>query len=596
MKMNITDKKIRQNGTGRRSDFCQSEETVPADFVMEKKNVFVFRNQSRLHRELLSGATPWLLLLLFVFVVTLNFGCSSVQRKKYIVAGPVVAEKVHSFEDYWEDQGPFKPDDPNLPLRRGKAGIIRFFKEGNNTKSVNIDGSLTVYVFEGTSEGVQLTKPIAKTVYSAEQLEKQRKYDKKIGYSYHIWLDLGEMDQPEEDISILSVFTDTKSKEQTTSKVIRTTIYGNPEKGQAASKRKKEKLFTDDQWKKKIKAELAEKSGRSNAESVHDTPENRTITTIDLSDQEVRRFKNEVPAGNNSQTATDRRESLREYLQWQEKQRDHQYDMEQKKKAELAKETGNVSNRSNNALMMNNPAMGASLVSGNIGNRLPAASMRSNSSIIPPNIQADRSQNVMNSSAISQPVLDQNGTLNQYSVNQNADQNRDQNSAISNNRYPVRQTSYSGTTDNNASYNSGSNNGGSYNGGFNNDNGTSYGGSSYGSSSYKNGFQNQSSAGVQMLPVNQAITSSSHYPAQGGNGRSTRYSINDVQQLLSQQGSETGARGLIRQSQAGSQSAQPLAPGKGFLQSPQQDRLNELFQKESGNSLQTEVLLSPATR
>ena len=618
MKMNKNDKQIKQNGPHQRSKNYLDEEVVPAGFAAGRKDAFAFQCRSRFHREFISEAVPLLLLFFFVFILTLNLGCSSVQRRKYVVAGPVVAEKVHSFEDSWEDQGPFKPDDPNLPLRRGKAGIVRFFKDGSSTKSVNIDGSLTVYVFEGTSEGVQLTKPIAKTVYTAEQLEKQRKYDKKTGYSYHVWLDLGEMDQPEEDISILSVFMDTKTKEQTTSKVIRTTIYGNPEKGQAASKRKKDKLFADDQWKKKIKAELAEKSGRNSEESINNAPESRTVTTIDLSGQEVRRFKNEVPAGNAFKTETDRRESLREYLKWQESQRDHQYDLEQKKKAELAKDTGSVFNKSKNALVMNNPAAGASLVSGNIGNRLPAASMRNNSAIIPPSIQTDNdqnaiNQNIVNQSVISQPVLSQNGYLNQngggaqYSANGNADQNMNQNTMNSQNRYPVRQTSYSGVSDNGSSDGRTSEQGAIDNGNVNEpfyhgssngtlNKGSSYGKADYGNSVYKSGSLNQVSNGVQMLPMNQAITSSSNYPAAGANGRPMRYSINDVQQMLSQQREETGAQGLIRQSQAGSQSAQPLAPGKGFLQSPQQDRLNELFQKESDSSLQTEVLLSPVKR
>jgi len=155
-------------------------------------------------------------------------GCASTGMKKYLFFGPPVAEKVEIFEDYWVDTGPFKPDDPNLKLRRGKGGIIRFFKKGNYLRSIMVDGTLTVYVYDGTEDGVELTVPEARLVLDSEQLnKKQRKFDKENGYSYHVWLDLGEYDLPEKEITILSVFTDNKTGEKTASKLIRTSIGGS---------------------------------------------------------------------------------------------------------------------------------------------------------------------------------------------------------------------------------------------------------------------------------------------------------------------------------------------------------------------------------
>lgn len=166
------------------------------------------------------------LVLLGLFIATTLVGCSSVGPRKYVLFGDPKAEKVEIFEDYWEDY-PFKPDDPDLPLRRGKGGVVRFFKKNNYTRSILVDGDLTVNVYYSVDEGVTLTQPDAQLVLTSEELNKKhRKFDKETGYSYHVYLDLGEYDQPEEEITILSIFKDAKTGQATLSKEIRTTVMG----------------------------------------------------------------------------------------------------------------------------------------------------------------------------------------------------------------------------------------------------------------------------------------------------------------------------------------------------------------------------------
>ncbi len=162
-----------------------------------------------------------------VLVITLcATACSSVGPRKYILFGDPQPEKVEMFEDYWKDY-PFKPDDPDLPLRRGKGGVIRFFKKNSYTRAIMVDGDLTVNVYYSQKEGVTLTQPDAQMVITSKELNEQhRKFDKENGYSYHVYLDLGEYDQPEEEITILSVFKDAKTGQATLSKEIRTTVMG----------------------------------------------------------------------------------------------------------------------------------------------------------------------------------------------------------------------------------------------------------------------------------------------------------------------------------------------------------------------------------
>lgn len=168
-----------------------------------------------------------LLILSLMTAVTLSaVGCSNMEKRKFVFWGDVVFEKPESISDHWSDYGPFKLNNPAKKLRRGKAGVVRFYKEKDFVHSIPVDGELVVYVYQGEEEGVELTEPMARLVLTSEQLNSQRKFDKKNGYSYHIWLDLGEIDAPAENISILTVFNDTKTRDQVASGITYTRIDG----------------------------------------------------------------------------------------------------------------------------------------------------------------------------------------------------------------------------------------------------------------------------------------------------------------------------------------------------------------------------------
>ena len=98
------------------------------------------------------------LLLLFLAVsAVMALGCSNAGPRKYLIFGEYTPEKVEAFEDYWSDF-PFKPNDPDLPLRRGKGGVIRFFKKNNYTRSIMVDGDLTVNVYYENGSYVKRTQ------------------------------------------------------------------------------------------------------------------------------------------------------------------------------------------------------------------------------------------------------------------------------------------------------------------------------------------------------------------------------------------------------------------------------------------------------
>lgn len=171
------------------------------------------------------GAAIALTACLFFLCLGLG-GCSGLERHQYVFWGDIVMEHPKTLQDHWTDCGPFLPDDRSMKMRRGKAGVLRFYKKNNFEKSIPVDGELVVYVFNGIETGIELTEPEYKLIINSEQLNRQRKFDKKNGYTYHIWLDLGEVDLPPEPIAILVVFTETKTREQVASGITYTQIGG----------------------------------------------------------------------------------------------------------------------------------------------------------------------------------------------------------------------------------------------------------------------------------------------------------------------------------------------------------------------------------
>ncbi|MBR3218854.1 MAG: hypothetical protein IKF77_02950 [Thermoguttaceae bacterium] len=180
-------------------------------------------------------------------------GCTSIERHRFVFWGDIVTEKPADIQDHWSDYGPFRLNDPTKKLRRGKAGVIRFFKEKDHTRSIAVDGELIIYVYAGSDEGIELTEPYARLVLTSEQLNSQRKFDKKSGYSYHVWLDLGEIDDPPENISILTVFNDTKTRDQVASGITYTRIEGIVSAKKAGESPQDEKTLDPVEWARKYK-------------------------------------------------------------------------------------------------------------------------------------------------------------------------------------------------------------------------------------------------------------------------------------------------------------------------------------------------------
>ena len=176
------------------------------------------------------ASVPLFLGMTVVVLLLVFSGCSGIERHEYLFWGEIVPEHPEEIEDHWSDYGPFLPDDRSLKMRRGKAGVIRFYKKKDLERSIPVDGELVVYVYDGAYGGIELTEPEYKLVIPSQKLNQQRKFDKENGYSYHVWLDLGEVDLPPKSISIIAVFTENKTRDQLASGITYTQIGGEPTK------------------------------------------------------------------------------------------------------------------------------------------------------------------------------------------------------------------------------------------------------------------------------------------------------------------------------------------------------------------------------
>ncbi len=320
---------------------------------------------------------PLILVFVCIFACPLLFGCTNVGPRKYVFFGDPQPEKVEMFEDYWNDY-PFKPDDPSLPLRRGKGGVIRFFKKGSYTKSILVDGELTVNVYYSQREGVTLTQPDAQMVLTSEELNgKHRKFSKDTGYSYHVYLDLGEYDQPEAEITILSVFKDGKTGQATLSKEIRTTTLGTS----PPVKKEEERVETDAEKiarrllgsDEEIENPIAELQARysvrnkAKAEQQESTKGTRLRETIDLSDS---RFEDMPP----TETANDssfleeaqknRDETLKKLLD-DNLEKEEYYREKRRSEAEQIRK-GDASNKSTLSALRDSPGLSDSMNFNNV--------------------------------------------------------------------------------------------------------------------------------------------------------------------------------------------------------------------------------------
>ena len=93
---------------------------------------------------------------------------------------------------------------PNKPGIRGFGARVYFYeREGGDP--IEVDGSVTVYVFDGEDYDVDATKPLRKFVITAEQLGEHHSMS-DLGHSYSVWVPWEKVGGPSRAFSLITRF------------------------------------------------------------------------------------------------------------------------------------------------------------------------------------------------------------------------------------------------------------------------------------------------------------------------------------------------------------------------------------------------------
>ncbi|TWU65644.1 hypothetical protein V7x_11920 [Crateriforma conspicua] len=127
-------------------------------------------------------------------------GCTTIQPdwKWPSKDKPVTPEVVMPI---WTDTVLHQPGKPGV---RGFGGRV-FFYEQEGADPIKVDGSLTVYVFDGEQLDVQQAKPLRKFVFTPEQLAKHHSKS-DLGDSYSVWIPWEKVGGPSKALSLITRF------------------------------------------------------------------------------------------------------------------------------------------------------------------------------------------------------------------------------------------------------------------------------------------------------------------------------------------------------------------------------------------------------
>lgn len=96
---------------------------------------------------------------------------------------------------------------PSKPGVRGFGGRVMFYN-GDQQKPVKVDGTLTVYAFDGSLGGTATGKPERKYVFTPEQLANHYS-ETMLGHSYSFWLPWDQAGGEQRKLSLLARFEPT---------------------------------------------------------------------------------------------------------------------------------------------------------------------------------------------------------------------------------------------------------------------------------------------------------------------------------------------------------------------------------------------------
>ena len=145
--------------------------------------------------------------LLLIVTCLLFSGCQSYKRMQ--AKNPLAKNSPKSptkMVDAWNTYAQTMPDGPPT---RGVAGRVHFFNDAKKKQAVKVDGSMTVFVFDGEQKDPAHAKPIKVFQFKPETLSKHYSFKKPLGHGYDFFLPFDSIDGVERPLCVIARFDDT---------------------------------------------------------------------------------------------------------------------------------------------------------------------------------------------------------------------------------------------------------------------------------------------------------------------------------------------------------------------------------------------------
>ena len=141
-----------------------------------------------------------------LIAVLLFSGCQSYKRMQ--AKNPLAKNAPKSptkMVDVWNTYAQTTPDGPPI---RGIAGRVHFYDESKKRQTVKVDGSMTVFVFDGDQKDPARAKPLKVFKFTPATLDKHHSFKKPLGHGYDFFLPFDSIDGVERRLCVIARFDD----------------------------------------------------------------------------------------------------------------------------------------------------------------------------------------------------------------------------------------------------------------------------------------------------------------------------------------------------------------------------------------------------
>ena len=142
-----------------------------------------------------------------IIVTCLLFsGCQSYKRMQ--AKNPLAKNSPKSptkMVDVWNTYAQTTPDGPPV---RGVAGRVHFYNDARKKQAVKVDGSMTIFVFDGDQKDPAHAKPIKVFQFKPETLNRHYSFKKPLGHGYDFFLPFDSIDGVERPLCVIARFDD----------------------------------------------------------------------------------------------------------------------------------------------------------------------------------------------------------------------------------------------------------------------------------------------------------------------------------------------------------------------------------------------------